>query len=419
MPSFKYKPYYGWVVVASFLVIGGVMHGINQSFGVFFKSIENEFGVTRAATSAVVSVQNVFGSAISIVAGWSLDRFGPRIITLFMGFFVGLSLLLTSQTLALWQLFITYSLLFCVIGAVYTTTVGTVSRWFDKNRGLALGISCAGIGLGTLAIAPFATYLIVSFNWRTAYIVLGIIAWVFIIPLSRLLRRNPGEMGVDPGGVKSGSETGRAKPEKGRRTQLIGFSFKEASRTRSFWLFVPISLLTAFCNFLVIIHIVPHATDIGIPAIEAATVMGVIGASNTAGRMLIGRVSDIIDRRKTAVVCALLVAAAMLWLIWSKELLMFYAFGVVFGFSVGGLDTTMTALVGDTFGMRNIGIIMGALQVNWGIGMIIGPAVGGLVFDVANSYFIAFLMGVLAMVAIAMLIALTRREASQVSSDYA
>jgi len=231
--------------------------------------------------------------------------------------------------------------------------------------------------------------------------------------LSRLLRRNPGEIGVEPGGVKSGSETSRTKPEKGRRTQLIGFSFKEASRTRSFWLFAPISLLTAFCNFLVTIHIVPHVTDIGIPAIEAATVMGVIGASNTAGRMLVGRVSDIIDRRKTAVFCAILVAAAMLWLIWSKELLMFYAFGVVFGFSIGGLDTTMTALVGDTFGMRNIGIIMGALQVNWGIGMIIGPAVGGLVFDVANSYFIAFLMGVLAMLVIAMLIALTRREAYQ------
>jgi len=147
VPTFKYKPYYGWVVVASFLVIGAVMHGLNQSFGVFFKSIGNEFGVNRAATSTVVSVQNVFGSAISLVAGWSLDRFGPRIITLFMGFFVGLSLLLTSQTHALWQLFITYSLLFCVIGAVYTTTVGTVSRWFDKNRGLALGIACAVAGL--------------------------------------------------------------------------------------------------------------------------------------------------------------------------------------------------------------------------------------------------------------------------------
>lgn len=396
--------YYGWVVVASYLVIGTVTHGLNQSFGVFFKSIENEFGVTRGATSAVVSVQNVFGSAIAIMAGWSLDRFGPRIITLFIGFFVGLSMLLTSQTQALWQLFITYSLLFCVIGAIYTTTVGTVSRWFGKNRGLALGVSCAGAGLGGVVMAPFATYLITSFNWHTAYIILGLIAWVFIIPLSRLLRRSPSETGVEPGSVK---------PEKERGTQLIGVSFKEASRSRSFWLFAPVLLLTAFCNFLVTIHIVPHATDIGIPAMEAATVMGVIGASNTTGRMVIGRVSDIIDRRKMAVICAILAGAALLWLIWSKGLLMFYAFGVVFGFSMGGLDTSMTALVGDTFGMRDIGMIMGALQVNWGIGMIIGPAVGGLIFDASDSYFIAFLMGVVAMLAIAILIALTRRKAKQ------
>ena len=92
---------------------------------------------------------------------------------------------------------------------------------------------------------------------------------------------------------------------------------------------------------------------------------------------------------------------------------MFYVFGVVFGFSTGGLNTTTTALISDTFGMRNIGIIMGALQVNWGIGMIIGPAVGGIVFDVANSYFLAFLMGVLAMLVIAILIAMTRLEANQ------
>jgi hypothetical protein len=75
MPTFKYKPYYGWVVVASFLVIGAVMHGLNQSFGVFFKSIGNEFGLNWTATSMVVSVQNVFGSAIALVAGWSLDKY--------------------------------------------------------------------------------------------------------------------------------------------------------------------------------------------------------------------------------------------------------------------------------------------------------------------------------------------------------
>jgi MFS family permease len=143
-----------------------------------------------------VSVQNVFGSVISIICGWAIDKYGPRIIALFIGLFAGLSLLLTSQTNAFWQLFITYSLLFCVIGATYTTIVSTVSRWFDKNRGLALGIAGSGVGLGIVIISPLATYLISSFGWRMAYLIMGLIAWLVIIPLSRLLRKSPYGIGA-------------------------------------------------------------------------------------------------------------------------------------------------------------------------------------------------------------------------------
>lgn len=201
MPRFKDKLFYGWVVVAAFFAIGTIMYGSQSSFGVFFKSIAGEFGLTRAATSAIFSVQNVFGSAISIIGGWAVDRYGPRIIAFLIGLFAGLSLLLTSQTNALWQLFITYSFLFCVIGAVYTVMMSTVSRWFDKNRGLALGIAGSGIGLGIVAIAPFATYLISSFGWRKAYLIMGLIAWLIIIPLSRLLRKNPYGIGAEPNGT--------------------------------------------------------------------------------------------------------------------------------------------------------------------------------------------------------------------------
>jgi MFS family permease len=143
---------------------------------------------------------------------------------------------------------------------------------------------------------------------------------------------------------------------------------------------------------------------------EAATVLSLIGASFLVGRILVGRVSDSTGRKKTAIGCALIMALAMIWLIWSQDLWMLYIFGVVFGFANGGLDTSMAALVGDTFGTRSIGVIMGALQAGWGIGLIIGPAIGGLVFDVKDSYFLAFLVAMLAILVIALFVALTRRE---------
>lgn len=414
MSNLRNRSFYGWAIVIAFLVIGTVMYGIQSSFGVFFKSIGGEFGLTRAATSAIFSVQNVFGSMISIAAGWAIDRYGPRIIILLIGLFAGLSLLLTSQTNATWQLFVTYSFLFCVIGANYTVIMSTVSRQFDKNRGLALGIAGSGIGLGIVAIAPLATYLISDFGWRMAYITMGLMAWVIIIPLSRLFKAHRRIITDEQNGPKSDSaKIDLAKPQNEGGAQSIEFSLRRASRTRTFWLFGVVWLLTAFVFSLILIHIVPHATDIGIPAMEAATVLGLIGVGFIVGRLIMGRVSDIIGRKKTTIACALLMAASLAWLIWSRNLIMLYIFGAIFGFANGGLDTAMGALIGDTFGLRNLGVIMGSLQFAWGIGMIIGPAIGGLIFDITKSYLTAFIIVAITMGIIALLLALTRREADK------
>ena len=154
----------------------------------------------------------------------------------------------------------------------------------------------------------------------------------------------------------------------------------------------------------------PHATDIGISAMEAAAVLSLIGGSSIAGRLLMGRVSDSIGRKATAITCALLVVGAMIWLIWSQDLWMLYLFGIVCGFSFGGLDPCITALIGDTFGLRSIGVIMGTLNAAWGVGSAIGPAVGGFVFDASKSYSMAFWAGALAMLIVALLVALIRKE---------
>ncbi len=194
--------FYGWVVVASFLLVGITLYGIHFSFGIFFKSIQSEFNLTRTATSAIASANLLLAGICAFGAGWALDRYGPKTVILLMGSFAGLSLLLTSQTNSLWQLFITYSLLLAIgTGALYVVPTSTISRWFDKKRGLALGIAGSGSGLGTVSMAPFATYLISNFEWRIAYIVVGLIAWLIVIPSSWLLKREPRDIGTLPDGV--------------------------------------------------------------------------------------------------------------------------------------------------------------------------------------------------------------------------
>jgi MFS family permease len=148
----------------------------------------------------------------------------------------------------------------------------------------------------------------------------------------------------------------------------------------------------------------------GIPTMKAATILSVIGAMSIPGRLLVGKISDNLGRKAIAIVCALFLTGATIWLIYSKALWMFYLFALVFGFFYGGLSTSVTALVGDIFGQRSIGIIMGTLEMGWYLGASLGPLMGGLVYDMSNNYSMAFSINVAATIMVTLLLALTKRE---------
>lgn len=404
----KNKPFYGWVVVVTFFLIGTTIWGIRYSFGVFFKSIEGDFELTRAVTSAIFSTQLVLGGSFSILSGWTLDRYGPRIVLFLMGLFTGLGLLITSQTNAAWQLFITYGL-FLAMGTspIYTAVMASVSRWFDKKRGLALGIASSGTGLGQVVVAPFATYLITGFDWRLALIVIGLLTWVIVMPLSRLLKKDPQEVGALPDGTKTPPLGGEGEE---KHLSPDYFSLSQSFRTTSFWLILFGFLLFGADLFLVLTHLVPHITDIGFSPAQAASIFSLAGASAVIGRIFISFASDRIGRKAASVICILLHAVAMVWLIWAEELWQLSLFAIVFGLGWGGYGPSMAALIGDTFGLGKIGAIIGVLDAGFGIGAGLGPVIGGLIFDIRQSYFLAFLLDAVAMVVVALLTVMVRRE---------
>ncbi|MFC1980225.1 MFS transporter [Chloroflexota bacterium] len=411
----KDKFFYGWVITIAGLIILTIGNGTRYSFGVFFKSIESEFGLTRGATSGVFSVYMLLCCVITVLGGWALDRYGPRILGLLMGALTGLSLLLNSQVNSLWQLFISYSLLLSLgTGAIYPMINSTVSRWFDKKRGLALGIASSGGPLGVVVMSPFATYLITSFDWRMAFIVMGLIAWVLMASLSMLLRKEPGDMGLLPDGA---SEAAEVRPQnKGNDIQLTGLSLLQGFRTRSFWFMGLVQLFFSLNVHLILTHTVPHAIDIGISPMDAAVILSLIGGISIFGRLVVGSVSDVLGRKPLAYTCIILQAGALISLIWAQDLWMFYLFAVVFGFSWGGLGILIMALVGDVFGMRNIGAIMGTLNVGWSLGAAVGPAMGGFMFDASGSYVTVFAIGAVTTLTAILFVALIRNETHTESS---
>ena len=233
--SLKGKVFYGWVIVASCLIIAAVMLGIRYSFGVFFKPLANEFELSRLATSSINSLLMVFYAVFAFTGGWALDRFGPKRVVLVMGISSGLGLLLTSIANSLWQLFIVYSFLLGIgTGAAVPVLMSIVSRWFDKKRGLALGISSSGTALGPFILAPLSAFLIATFSWRTANIILGIIAAALIIAVSRSLLSHPHEIGALPDGMNTNVVPAGVNAQKNNSKPRL-LSLSQALKTRGFW----------------------------------------------------------------------------------------------------------------------------------------------------------------------------------------
>ena len=401
------RPYYGWIIVAAFLISTIILYGTLQSFGVFFKSIENAFSLSRTMTSAVTSTNWIIGGTAAFLIGRAQDKYGPKNIVLIMGVFAGVSLILTGQTNATWQIFITYGVLLPLgTGAVYVVPTSAVSKWFDKRRGLALGIAGAGSGLGTIAIIPLATYLITQFDWRVAYVILGIIALVVIIPISRLLKREPSRasntealMPYQPHGEDVLYENDNNK-----------ISITELFGSRSFWFTLMIFMLFGSCLLFIYTHLVPHITDMDFTPNDAAGILSVFGVASIAGRIFVGAIADRIGRRLTTIIVLLLQAGTLLWLISAEELWMLFVIAVLFGFSYSGFASSMGAYIGDMFGLSRIGTIFGLLEIGFAIGAATGPAIGGLIYDSRGSYFLAFLVFGIGLIVISVLVGLLKVE---------
>ncbi|MFC2002545.1 MFS transporter [Chloroflexota bacterium] len=383
--------FYGWVVMGTALVVAIVAYAVHYSFGIFFKPLASEFNWTRAMTSGAFSLYMLSRGAFGILTGWTTDKYGPKVTVAAGGFFIGLGLLLTSQISALWQLYLFYSLLVGLgVSVAFAPLVATVSRWFISRRGLVTGIVLAGIGLGTAIMPRPAGYLIGNYGWSMSYIIMGVVALIIIVSAGLLLRREPKEMGLLPYGKTGAVEVrssgnGKSAAEKG------GLSLREAVRTRLFWVLFAITILFATCLYMVMIHIVPYATDVGISKSAAVGLLVVIGISTICGRLAIGWVSDTVGRKLALALCLLFQGVAVYLLTGVTSVQLLYVIAIVFGLAYGGVVTQLPLIAGELFGLHSLGAIVGLEMLGTSFGGAIGPIIGGYVFDVTASYYFAFL----------------------------
>ena len=381
----KPKIFYGYIVVAAALLIVIIAHGAQYTFGIFFKPILTDFGWTRAATSGAFSLYLVLWGFLGIFVGRLNDRFGPRIVMTVCGFFLGLGYLLMSQIGAIWQLYLFYGVIIAIgMSGAWVPLISTVPRWFVKRRGMMTGIVTSGSGIGTVLLSLVASRLISDHGWRFSYIIVGGGVLVLLMLAAQFLRRDPHQVGQLPYG---GSET----KEESLNSPDGGFCFREAIGTRLFWMVCAVFFCFGFNLYTVMVHIVPHAIELGIPPIVAASIIAVIGGVNSVGRIVMGSAGDIIGNRRCLVFSFILLVAALILVMVAREVWMLYLFAVIFGFGYGGLAALMSPVPAELFGLRSLGTIVGAVMCSFTVGGAIGPVLAGSIFDMTGSYNPAFL----------------------------
>lgn len=392
--------FYGWIIVAASAVLLAAMAGIMYSYGIFFKYLIADFGWSRAATAGVYSLFTICYGLFSMPAGLLVDRFGPGRVMVLFTFIAGLGLVLSSQITTLWQLYLTFGLIVGGgVSVLFPACTATTARWFTEKRGLALGIVAGGIGIGTLVIVPLVERFISGFGWSAAYLIIGFGTWAIMIPSSLFLRRSPLETRQTSRDVGEPVLSSGAQRETKRLLSELIRTIKAAASHKPLWMLASIYFLFNFCLQIVMVHLVSYATDIGISSLTAATFLGFIGIASFFGRIVMGAWSDRIGGNNAIIIAGVMLGGSLVFLLYTGELWTFYLFAVIFGFAYGGEVPQMPVLIGRYYGLKVAAALVGFIISFAGFGGGLGAWMAGRIFDVTQSYQIAFTIAVVAIFA--------------------
>jgi len=365
-----------WSLLAAAMVIVGVAMGALFSLGVFLAPIQTTTGWSRADISAVALLAWVTLGIGSFLWGALSDRTGPRVVIVAGGLFLGLGLVLASRVDTLWQFMLAYGVLVgLAVGAFYAPLTSMVSRTFTTNRGLAIGLVSAGAGLGNFAVAPLVRWLISQYDWRTAMLLLGDLAWLTTIPLALAIREpSPGP--------ETSATAALAMTESGERD----LSLADIARSPQFWLIALTHFACCVAHSGPIFHMVANATDHGIGMMTAAVVFGLAGLASIGGRIFTGLVADRLGSKRTLIAMLALQAPAIFLYLVARGTASFYVLSVVFGVAYGGVMPLYALLTREYFGQRAMGGAYGAIYMLQAIGMGLGAFGGGWLYDRLGGY---------------------------------
>ena len=391
--------FYGWVIVGIAMLAGFLGSGVsNVTMAVALKPITEDLGWSRTLTSSAITIGSVAGGLLAPVVGPLADRLGPRILLPFGAALVGTFVMCLSLTYEPWQFYATF-----VPGRALAETLLTgvvpmtaVTNWFYLKRPRAIGLVALSVPLGSFVLSLVYQFMIAAYGWRSAFMLLGIALWLFVVvPGLFLLRRQPEDLGMLPDGASPAAQQSKQDDpgtERATADAEQSWSLKDALRTRTLWLLIAASTFYSISTGGIAFHMVAYFTDMKIQPAVAVAALSVMALTGAFGSGLWGSLAEKIHPRALGVITMLLSAAALVLLTQVRVAAAAFVFAIVFGLSARGGFVLMHILLARYFGRRSFGAITSALEPFHKGGLGLGALLAGMAFDLSGSYQMVFLL---------------------------
>ena len=393
---------YGWAVITASVLLMTVGTAGFYVTVVGLKIIATEFDWPRWVPSAAYSFALLGTGLGGIWMGKWTDRIGMMWPTIFGALAVVAGALLAARAGDRWTFLAVHGILigFFGGGAMFSPLVANATRWFDKRRGVAVAAVVSGQGLAGAVFAPVFRWLIDTEGWRATFDAYALFCLVTLIPLAIVLRpRPPAANEQSGGGGESSQSDGR----------VLGLSPARVAWTLNFAI---IGCCVAMA--MPMVHVPAHASDVGHSGKHAALMLTLLLGCGFLSRLVWGWVSDRIGGLPTLVTGSICQAAALTLFLFVDSLVGLYLISGFFGLAFAGIVPSYTVILRRHFPLAESGGRVGVIYLYGTIGMALGGWLGGAIFDLAGSYFTAFLVGIaFNLLNLVLVVPLFRRERRQ------